>query len=254
MLKRINFDTWQELEPYWIDGLIERFSLIWRSFLRPVLVRSDSFPVLRSCKLDDVSVHTISSFEALDLPPGVHDLVLLTPFLQWTQDVPGILTQAYHALAEDGFFVACFFGQDTLIEFKSVCAELDLKYMKGLQQRFLPTIHTKDAAMLMQRAGFSSPTSDIEHLCFSLTSVDELVRKMRDSGLTNAKVTSHMPYLSTRSLPKCFYKEAQDCYIKKYPHSVTGINVSVDLIFMCGWKQSTVKSSPSLNSNPPTVL
>lgn len=254
MLKRINFGSWRQLEPYWTDGLIERTSLIRRSFSNPILVYPDFLPALCCRNFQNTSVHTISSIEVLGLSSGKHDLILFAPFLQWTQDVPGMLKQAYQALANEGFFVACFFGQDTLIEFKSICAEFDLKYMQGMQQRFLPTIHAKDAGMLIQRAGFSSPTSDVEHLCFSLESVQELISKLRGSGLTNGKTNQHIQHLSTRSLPKHFSQEIQSSYIKQHPHSVSGINVSVDLIFMCGWKQNELNASRTLSNNQPIVL
>jgi hypothetical protein len=240
--RRVNFSSWQQLEPHWVDGLAERISLIKRPFINSIFAHPEFLPFPKSNFTTQSSTHHIASLETLNLPAGEHDLILFSPFLQWTQDVPGMLKQAHHALAEDGFFVACFFGQDTLIEFKSVCAELDLEYIQGLQQRFLPTIHAKDAGMLMQRAGFVSPTSDIEHLCFSVPSVQCLINNLRDSALTNVKGNPAIPYIPTTRLPQTFIGEAQQSYIRQYPHSTNGINVTVDLIFMCGWKQSDLKA------------
>lgn len=242
MSKRIDFHSWQQLEQHWVDGLVERVSLIRRVFSNSVFVHPEFLPLPSSEFTSQCSLIAITSLETLNLPTGVHDLILFSPFIQWTQDVPGILKQAYLALAEDGFFVACFFGQDTLIEFKSVCAELDLKYTQGLQQRFLPTIHAKDAGMLMQRAGFASPTSDIEHLSFSVPSVDNLVRSLRGSGVNNAKANVHQPYISTTMLPRSFLVDANSAYAVQHPHPLGGISVTVDLIFMCGWKQPDLKA------------
>lgn len=242
MSKHINFSSWKLLEPHWSDGLAERVSLIKHPFSNAIFVHPEFLPFPESSIATLSSTHSITSLEALNLPAAKHDLVLFSPFLQWTQDVPGMLLQARRALKEGGFFVGCFFGQDTLIEFKSVCAELDLKYTQGLHQRFLPTIHAKDAGMLMQRAGFASPTSDIEHLCFSVPSVECLVSNLRDSTLTNAKRNSHIPYIPTTRLPRNFMVEANQSYTRQYPHSSGGINVTVDLIFMCGWKQADLKT------------
>ena len=242
MSKRINFDSWQELEQHWFDGLAERISLITSPFSNSIFVHPQFLPLPESKLNSQSSTHLITSLETLNLPTDTHDLILFSPFLQWTQDVPGMLKQAYHSLKEDGFFVACFFGQDTLIEFKSVCAELDLKHTEGLQQRFLPTIHALDAGMLMQRAGFSSPTSDIEHISFSVTSVENLVERLRDSGVNNAKKNLHQLYILTTMLPRAFLAEANYAYAEQYPHPSGGINVTIDLIFVCGWKQSDLKA------------
>ena len=255
MLKRINFSTWQQFESHWVDGLVERISLVKRPFVNPILVHPKFLPFPKSQLVDPLLTHRLASLETLTISKNTHDLILFSPFLQWTKDVPGMLKQAYNSLTEGGLFVACFFGQDTLIEFKSVCAAYDIEHAQGLQQRFLPTIHTKDAGMLMQRAGFAGPTADIEHLSFSVTSVESLVEKLRDSGMNNsmAKV-SCMPYIPTTMLQKTFLSAANHSYLTQYPHQSGGLNVSVDLIFICGWKQSDLKSISLLNKNPPIAL
>ncbi len=240
--RRINFSSWKQLEQHWTDGLAERVSLIKRPFSNPIFVHPEFLPLPQSDFISQGSTHGVTSLETLNLPADTHDLILFSPFLQWTQDVPGMLKQAYGALAEDGFFVTCLFGQDTLIEFKSICAELDLKHTQGLQQRFLPTIHAKDAGMLMQRAGFASPTSDIEHLSLSVTSVENLVERLRDSGVNNAKENVHQPYIPTTLLSRAFLVEANSAYAAQYPHTSGGMNVTIDLIFMCVWKQSDLKA------------
>ena len=234
---RINFNSWKQLEPHWVDGLAERVSLIKRPFSNPIFVHPEFLPLPQSEFISRSSLHAIASLETLNLPADTHDLILFSPFIQWTQDVPGILKQACLALPENGFFVGCFFGQDTLIEFKSVCAEIDLKHTQGLQQRFLPTIHAKDAGMLMQRAGFASPTADIEHFSFSVPSVYNLVKSLRDSCMNNAKAKLHQPHIPTTMLPFSFFTDANSAYAVQYPHPSGGISVTVDLIFMCGWKE-----------------
>jgi len=241
---RATYASWKNLSTYWVDGLAERVSLIKQPFVRPILVHPEFLPfpeqVTNYPDLTSVQLHRTSNIEVLGLPAGAHDLILFSPFLQWTHDVPGMLAQAHHALPEGGFFVACFFGQDTLCEFKSVAAALDLEHTKGLQQRFLPTIHTKDAGMLMQRAGFESPTADIEHLVFSASSVEVLVDCLRDSALTNSKNNTPISHIQNRALPRTFLAEANRIYSAQYPHKTAGITITVDLIFMCGWKNSSL--------------
>ncbi|MES2252763.1 MAG: hypothetical protein V4482_03655 [Pseudomonadota bacterium] len=242
---RVTYATWNQLSTHWVDGLVERISLIKHPFSHPIIVHPGFLPfpehVLRYPELTSIPFHRTANLEVLDLIVGVHDLILFSPFLQWTHDVPGMLAQAHHLLAEGGFFVACFFGQDTLCELKAISAALDLEHTNGLQQRFLPTIHTKDAGMLMQRAGFESTTADVEHLIFAVPSVEVLVAHLRDSGLTNTKKNEHTSHIPNGALPRTFLAEANRAYSAQYPHKTTGLNVTVDLIFMCGWKNSSLK-------------
>jgi SAM-dependent methyltransferase len=234
--KRITYQTWKYLESFWVDGLNERLSLINRTFLKPIMAHPALFP--KPEKSHPQAYHFLNNLDHLDLPDSSHDLILFSPFLQWTQDVPGMLKQAYRSLSENGFFAGCFFGQDTLIELKSVCANLDLMYSDSMQQRFLPTIHTKDAGMLMQRAGFVSPTADIERLSFSVSSVKNLVDCLRNSGFNNSKINGVGEYIPTRMFTHSFSKDSIELYTQKYPNKNGGIEVSVDLIFICGWKES----------------
>ena len=232
--QRLTYQAWKELEPYWLDGLVERISIVTRPFASPILVHPSFLPLPDPLLSLDIQLHGINSLETLNIPTNMHDLILLSPFLQWTHDVPGVLAQAHHALAEGGFFVGCFFGQDTLVEFKSVCATLDFEQNQGLQQRFLPTIHTKDAGMLMQRAGFASPTADIEHLNFSVPSVAVLVEKLRNSGVNHIFTKRD----KIAMLPRSFCAKANDLYQTNYPHSAGGLDVTIELIYICGWKQA----------------
>ncbi len=254
---RLTFNTWNALTPHWFDGLVERASLIRRSFDTPILVHPTFLPPPPSGRLSillnehspsshlshtPIPIHSLHDLETLCLhthnvssptPTNItqHDLILLSPFLQWTRDVPGMLVQIYQSLAEGGFFVGCFFGQDTLCEFKHVCADLDIHHHGGLCQRFLPMIHTKDAGALLQRAGFSCPTADIEHLTYHIPHVNDLIHALRNSGFNHTLIRTHP------SLPRTFLTDANKIY-QSYYANTHGLPVSIDLIFICGWKQT----------------
>ncbi|MDP3371619.1 MAG: hypothetical protein Q8S21_01815 [Candidatus Paracaedibacteraceae bacterium] len=233
---RKTFQTWNALSTHWRTGLIDRASLINKRFKKPVYVQNKNYPLSNFplCgNFNEPRIHSISNLEILDLKQNAHDLILLSPYLQWTHDVPGMLFQAYQALAEGGFFAACFFGQNTLYEFKSICAEIDLDHNKGLEQRFIPTIHTKDAAMLIQRAGFSCPTADIEHLTFNISSVKNLIIKLRNSNFNKNNFSTN----DKRPLPRNFLNLANQLYKDQFSDLDQSLKVSVDLIFICGWKE-----------------
>ncbi len=266
---RLTFNTWNTFIPHWVDGLAERASLIRRSFHAPILVHPTFLPIPPSERLSillneplqssppshkPIPVHSLHDLETLSLharnissPPSTnimqHDLILLSPFLQWTRDVPGMLVQIYQSLAEGGFFVGCFFGQDTLCEFKHVCADLDIHHHGGLCQRFLPMIHAKDAGALLQRAGFSCPTADIEHLTYHIPHVIDLIHALRNSGFNQTLITTHP------SLPRTFLTDANKIYQSRYANT-RGLPVSIDLIFICGWKQTQQTAFKKQHATP----
>ncbi len=305
---RLTFKTWNKLSHHWLNGLIERVSLIRRSFTAPILVHPSFLPtppsyhlssLLRGCSQSPfltnshIRIHPLADLEILALnsyapspsacpradtlsrsisdlhePPSKpmpHDLILLSPFLQWTRDVPGMLAQVYQSLAEDGFFIGCFFGQDTLSEFKHMCANLDIYHHGGLYQRFLPMIHAKDAGALLQRAGFSCPTADIEHLTYHVPHLTNLIHALRDSGFNHNPVT---PSLSTSNpsahpgatptippfLPRTFFTDINMAYQSNYSNAHHSLTVSVDLIFICGWKQTKQTAFEKQSSVKPTLL
>lgn len=237
--QRKTFTTWNKLNTFATNGLLDRVSLINRHFKSPLCVYNVNYPapIFSLCELTNINLpklHALSNLELLDTEKNKHDLIMFSPFLQWTQDVPGMLRQAYNTLNDDGFFIACFFGQDTLCELKEVCARVDLQYNQGLVQRFIPMIHAKDAAMLMQRAGFQDSTSDVDHLIQSTSSIENLISKLRDSGFSQ-HVTK-----TTTLLPRTFYYEANKHYNEKFQVSKSDLRITIDLIFVCGWKNINI--------------
>jgi SAM-dependent methyltransferase len=156
------------------------------------------------------------------------DLVLSAGPLMFTNDIPGVLKQWYAALKSGGIFMAVFFGEDSLKELKDCFFIAEEKLCIPHALRFFPTIATKDAGMLMQRAGFHLPTADRTRHILQVANLSELLSSLKALG------GNILFERSSTALSKEFLKVVEDEYHKRYANEAR-LNVTIDIIFMSGW-------------------
>ena len=77
-------------------------------------------------------------------------------------DLPGTLLQIRRALKPDGLFLAVLFGLGTLDELRDCLIETEAELHGGASPRVSPFADARDAAGLLQRAGFALPVADVE--------------------------------------------------------------------------------------------
>src|SRR5262249_21119985 len=77
--------------------------------------------------------------------------------LHWVNDLPGSLLQIRHSLRPDGLFLAALFGAGTLVELRDALAEAESEIEGGARPHVAPFPELRDAAGLLQRAGFALP-------------------------------------------------------------------------------------------------
>lgn len=166
--------------------------------------------------------------EALPFKHHSLDLVINSGPIMFTNDIPGVLKQWYAALKPGGVFMASFFGEDTLIELKKCFLKAEEALNLPHYLRFFPTIATKDAGILLQRAGFHLPTADRTRWVFQVECVKELLNILKAMG------GNILHNRSDTGLTKEFLKAVEEEYIEHYS-SKGKLNVTVDIVFMTGW-------------------
>lgn len=202
------------------DILEDRLKLFSRNFSLKVVHD------FKECRIQEFRV-------AIDpelIPFQLHsfDLILSSGPLMFTNDIPGVLRQWYASLRSGGVFMATFFGEETLIELKECFFRVEEELHIPHAVRFLPTIATKDAGRLMQRAGFYLPTSDKTRLTLSfdkLANILEILKAMGGNILHDR---------SKQGLSKKFLQLVESEYNKRYSDS-SGLKVTVDIVCMTGW-------------------
>ncbi len=114
------------------------------------------------------------------------DLVVSNLALHWTQDLPGALAQIRRALKPGGLFLASLFGGETLGELRHALLAADAATSGGAAPRVSPFADLRDAAGLLQRAGFDMPVADLDTIPVSYESPFKLMADLRAMGETNA--------------------------------------------------------------------
>lgn len=90
------------------------------------------------------------------------DLVLSSLSLHWINDLPLMLQRIKKVLKPDGAFIASMFGGNTLKELRYCFYLAEQERRGGISPHASPMARASDVAGLMQGAGFSLPTIDID--------------------------------------------------------------------------------------------
>jgi NADH dehydrogenase [ubiquinone] 1 alpha subcomplex assembly factor 5 len=147
-----------------------------------------------------VTAHSIvCDEEFLPFKSNTFDLVLSNLSLHWTNDIPSTLKQIRSILKPDGAFIGNMFAGNTLNELRHCFYLAEQERRGGYAPHGSPLAQASDVAYLMQSAGFSLPTVDVDTItvssmilvllkvCFnSLASVGELPRRLHSNGASGA--------------------------------------------------------------------
>lgn len=128
----------------------------------------------------------VADEEWLPFADATFDLVASAGSLHWVNDLPGALVQIRDALKPDGFFVASLIGGGTLTELRQAFLAAEARIEGTASLHVSPFVDLRDAAGLMQRAGFAMPVVDLETITVTYGDVFALMRDLRGMGEQNA--------------------------------------------------------------------
>ena len=124
--------------------------------------------------------------EQLPFAPASFDLVVANLSLHWVNDLPGALIQLRMALKPDGLFLASLPILGTLAELRTALTEAEAMVSGGAAPRISPFPELRDAAGLLQRAGFALPVADADEITLSYGNPLALLADLRAAGEGNA--------------------------------------------------------------------
>lgn len=156
------------------------------------------------------------------------DLILSAGPFTFTNDIPGVLRQWYEALKPGGVFMSAFFGEESLIELKECFFRVEEKLQIPHALRFLPTVATKDAGMLMQRAGFYLPTADKTRLLLHASKLADILKCLKVMG------GNILCDREKQGLSRTFLSLVEEEYFKNYSDQ-SGLKITLDIVCMTGW-------------------
>jgi NADH dehydrogenase [ubiquinone] 1 alpha subcomplex assembly factor 5 len=173
--------------------------------------------------------------EFLPFAPRSFDLVVANLALHWVNDLPGALIQLRMALKPDGLFLASLPTLGTLAELRTTLTETEAMLSAGAAPRVSPFPDLRDAAGLLQRAGFALPVADADTITLSYASPLALLRDLRAAGETNA-----VRLRDRRPPPRALFPAA----LAALPTEAGRTQVTLRLAMLTGWAPAPSQPKP----------
>ncbi len=181
----------------------------------------------------------VADEEALPFAPGCFDLVLSAMALHWVNDLPGALIQIGRILKPDGLFLGAMLGGGTLWQLRQALAVAESEIEGGLSARVSPFADLRDAAGLLQRAGFAMPVADGETIDVEYESALALMRDLRAMGESNA-IAERRRGLTRRTT----LLRAAEIYGQRFAQPSGRVMASFEVLFLHGWTADATQPKP----------
>lgn len=239
------------------DDLVERLAAVLRRFalavdlgtpgqaMREALSRLDSVgtvvkteAILPDERLAD-KFFVVADEEALPFADGTLDLVVSGLILQFANDLPGVLVQIRRALKPDGLFLAALLGGDTLTELRQAFAAAESEVEGGVSPRVAPSAELRDLGVLLQRAGFALPVTDVDRVCVRYESAFALMRDLRRMGATNALLARRRTPLKRAMLMRM-----AAVYAERFSDADGRLRATFDIMWLSGWAPHPDQQQP----------
>lgn len=177
--------------------------------------------------------------ELLPFAEASFDLVVSSLALHWVNDLPGTLAQIRRALRPDGFFLASFWGGETLHELRAAWMAAEIEMEGGAGPRVSPLVETADAGALMQRAGFALPVVDADRITVTYEDAFALMADLRLMGEANA-MRDMRRHFSRRGT----VLRMAEIYRDRFGLSDGRIPASFQAIYLTGWAPHDSQQKP----------
>jgi SAM-dependent methyltransferase len=159
--------------------------------------------------------------------------------LHWVNDLPGALSQICRALKPDGLFIAALLGGETLWQLRQALAQAESDVAGGLSPRVSPFAQLRDAAGLLQRAGFAMPVADTETIEVRYTDALALMRDLRAMAESNAVRERRMVPTGREVLAR-----AAAIYEARHAGPDGRVAASFEVLYLHGWAPHAAQPRP----------
>jgi SAM-dependent methyltransferase len=196
-------------------------------------------PASAGVSVRDDDPRIVADPEALPLREDSLDLVVSALALQFVNDLPGTFLQVQRALKPDGLFLAALVGGNSLIELRQAFAAAEAELEHGASPRVAPFADVRAIGMLLQRAGFALPVTDIERVSVRYASPFALMQDLRRMGATNALAERRRTPLRRGTLLRM-----AAIYAERFADPDGRVRATFDLIWLSGWKPHASQQQP----------
>jgi NADH dehydrogenase [ubiquinone] 1 alpha subcomplex assembly factor 5 len=213
------------------------------------LVESDTFQKI--CSTTDTSVPSSSAVtnefkvnslvcdeEKIPFPAESFDLIISPFSLHWINELPATLTSIKRTLKPDGVFLGAMLGGSTLEELRYCFYLADLERRGGITPHTSPFALASDVTALMQAAGFSLPTIDVDTLQVSYPDAISLMEHLSSMGEGTAALNRQLHAGRDTLLA------AAALYQQMYGLEDGSVSATFQVIYMIGWSPDDSQPKP----------
>jgi NADH dehydrogenase [ubiquinone] 1 alpha subcomplex assembly factor 5 len=191
----------------------------------------------------------VADEELLPFKAACFDAILSNLALHWVNDLPGALAQIRNSLKPDGLFLASLFGTGTLNELRTCLLEAELAELGGASPRVSPFADLRDAAGLLQRAGFALPVADVDTVTVTYGDFFALLHDLRGMGETNA-LFDRLKHPTRRTI----FARAAAIYQDRFSDSEGRLCATFQVLFLTGWAPHESQQQPAKRGSGKTSL
>ncbi len=181
----------------------------------------------------------VADEEYLPFAEASFDLVVSNLSLHWVNDLPGALIQIRRALKPDGLFLGAMVGDGTLAELREALMAAELSLSGGVSPRLSPFADLRDAAGLLQRAGFALPVADMEPVEVDYESAFRLFADLRGMGETHAALARN-----PAPPPRMLWAETARRYAERHADADGRVPATFRVIHLLGWAPHESQPKP----------
>jgi NADH dehydrogenase [ubiquinone] 1 alpha subcomplex assembly factor 5 len=219
------------------DGILAR-QLRGRGGIE-TLIQSDG-SMVNARELDEGGHALVADEEMLPFKAQSFDAILSNLSLHWVNDLPGALAQIRTALKPDGLFLASLFGADTLTELRTALMEAEIAETGGASPRVSPFAGLRDAAGLLQRAGFALPVADLDTVTVTYPDLLALLADLRGMGEANLIVDR-----LRRPTRRTVFARAAAIYQERFADAQGRLTATFQVLFLTGWAPDPSQQQPA---------
>ena len=181
----------------------------------------------------------VADEEALPFAPKSFDLVLSAMDLHWVNDLPGTLVQIQRILRPDGLLLGAMLGGATLWQLRQALTAAESEVEGGLSPRVSPFADLREAAGLLQRAGFAMPVADSESIDVEYESALALMRDLAAMGESNLVAERRRGFSRRATLVR-----AAEIYDGRFARPSGRVVASFEVLFLHGWAPHASQPKP----------
>jgi SAM-dependent methyltransferase len=189
---------------------------------------------------DNTGLPTVAADEEyLPFGDASFDLVLSCASLHQVNDLPGALVQVQRALKPDGVFLAAMFGGATLSELRQAWLAAETAQEGGAGPRVAPFADLRDAAGLLQRAGFALPVADSDTITVTYDNPLKLMADLRGMGESNVLIERRRTATRRATL-----MAAAEHYRTQFAGSDGRAPATFQVLYLTGWAPAAGQPQP----------